>query len=89
MRGRKLSGDGSSQRWQRRKVTQTCHVEQQLQERMLQQRQAYSLQLSTKMRMLLSLQLGEGFPQPKKHFQLLRSEFPLIDVESTSTGDVA
>ena len=70
MRGRKLSGDGSSQRWQRRKVTQTCHVEQQLQARMVQQ-------------------LGEGFPQPKKHFQLLRSEFPLIDVESTSTGDVA
>ena len=89
MRVRKLLGDVSSQRWQQRKVTRTCHEEQQLQQRMVQQQQGYSLRLSTKMGMLLSLQLGEGFPQPKKHFQLLRSEFPLIDVESTSTGDVA
>jgi hypothetical protein len=55
---------------------------------MVQQQQGYSLRLSTKMGMLLSLQLGEGCPPPKKRFQLLQSDFPLVDVESKSTGDV-
>jgi hypothetical protein len=64
------------------KATRTCRAGQQLQQRVVAQRSASSLQLLTKTTVLLQQQLGEEYPQP------MQSNLSLIDAELKPCGDV-